>query len=31
MAERIGDLVEPETGIQPEIVVTTKKWKGKTS
>ncbi len=31
MAERIGDLVERETGIQPEIVVTTKKWKGKTS
>lgn len=27
MAERIGGLVEEETGIKPEIVVETKEWK----
>ena len=31
MAERIGDLVEAETGIKPEVVVTTKRWKRKRS
>ena len=31
MAERIGDLVEAETGIKPEVVVATKRWKRKRS